>query len=200
MVSVQPTTAPASLVYFGKRKKNSIMIDSEAVAAKSVPYDFKLFSTGNFEELKETYANEIALNLDMFIANKLQKTNVFHELTENPDKMFDFIKNSNIDYIITSQSIADKLSGIDIDLYALPNGIDLVDPSKWTALRVAGGNNLVSAIGRYPTNDFDSKYIFVPYILFMVGMQTTGTCRTAYFRAGWYEVETNVFDREEVES
>lgn len=177
MVSVQPATGPAALVYFKKEKKNSIIIESEAVAAKSVPYDFKLFSTGNFEELKETYANEMALNLDLFIANRLPKTTILHEMVaRNPDKMFDFMKNSGIEYIITSENIADMLNSV-------PSACDV-----YTYPQTDQAHNMVSTMGKYPTNSFDSECIFVPYILFIVGMQTIGTCRDAYFRAGWYEV------------
>lgn len=163
MVSVQPMQQPASLVYFTDKG----CINSEAVAAKTLKYNFNVFNRAGFDFMKEAYADAIAAELDYLIFKSLPKISleVLREknflLKEELPRLYDYIIGPDLD-----------LEGLDV--YDIPA---VLDPDSFVISVVAG---------KYPKTTLDLP-IFAPYLLFTVGGKLGfSESLPVFLRYGWY--------------
>lgn len=182
MVTVQPILGPCGLIFY--LAGNSIQ--SEAVAAKTTMYNFKIFSNAEFgtqvkhdiacDVLKELYANTIAAELDSMILNMLPRTNI--EVLQDALAVRSIESLGALyDYIIGPTTLIEKLKKTDfadsVLLYEIPT---MLDPDSFLPV--------VSA-GRYPQNKL-SLPIFSPYVLITVGPMLMTGVRSCMLRAGTF--------------
>lgn len=168
MVSVQPINGPCGIVFSidGSLNKHN-KISRQAVAAESFLYNITLFPKANFDIIKDIYADALADNLDIIIANHLPKIDV-NLLPEN------------VDYIIAAKSVIETLkskqSYKDVDFYEMP--------------QICGSINTAPRAGKYPRfecgfvkmtciSNLETR-IFSPYIL--LGVTPNNALQ---LRAGW---------------
>lgn len=183
MVSVQPMTGPASLVYFSNTTNNTLTVSSEGIAAKTLKFGFNLFSKANFDQIKEVYADSMASEIDSYIFSNLLNKMSFEPWMDalagpmSEEMLEEMLK--SYDYIIGPEDLIDKIKNKlrindihgngnlkyykyieslkiqkHIDLFVIPA---YLDPDSFT-VSIAGG--------KYPTSNLTLP-IFAPYILFM---------------------------------
>lgn len=179
MVSIQPMTHPASLIHYLDRnikaKEGMIIVQSEAVAAKTQKYNFSIFKEAEFDSIKNVYANAIAAELDEYIFKKLASVEHCIDALNNADIYF----TEKIDWIIAPKDevaiLSEKSHMERVDLF----GIDTILEEK--TLRP------LRAIGKY-NQSYLEKPIFCPYILFQ---ESPALCNQktsfAFLRTGWLE-------------
>jgi len=192
MVSVQPMTGPASLVYFANTIDNTVHILSEGIAAKTLKFNFNLFAKANFDQMKEVYADSMASEIDYYIFNNLLNKMSFEPWMDalagpmSDETLEEILK--SYDYIIGPEDLINKIKnklcireiGDNIKYYRYienfkaqtlePKYIDLfvipicLDPDSFT---------VVAAGGKYPTSNLTLP-IFAPYVLFMTSPTVGG--------------------------
>lgn len=183
MVSVQPMTGPASLVYFSNTTNNTLTVLSEGIAAKTLKFGFNLFSKANFDQIKEVYADSMASEIDSYVFSNLLNKMSFEpwmDALAGPmsEEMLEEILKS-YDYIIGPEDLINKIKNKlcindihgngnlkyykyieslkiqkHIDLFVIP---PTLDPDSFT-VSISGG--------KYPTSNLTLP-IFAPYVLFM---------------------------------
>lgn len=178
MVSIQPITSPASLIFYLDGKKNSV--DSEAICAKTYKYSFSFFEKAEFDKIKDSYADAIAYDIDCAIMDLLPTINVewisdaATMLPTNRIRLADYY-----DYVILPKWYAEKAKEL-----GMTYGLDVFEGP----LRLDEESLLPKAIGgRYPKSQFNLEPpIFAPYIMLIDG-PSLGSTRTAMFRAGTFK-------------
>jgi len=197
MVSVQPMTGPASLVYFSNTTNNTLTVSSEGIAAKTLKFGFNLFSKANFDQIKEVYADSMASEIDSYIFSNLLNKMSFEpwmDALAGPmsEEMLEEILKS-YDYIIGPEDLIDKIKNklcINdihgngnlkyykyIESLKIQKHIDLfvisacLDPDSFN-VRIAGG--------KYPTSNLTLP-IFAPYILFFTAGPAGSPCGISSF-------------------
>jgi excisionase family DNA binding protein len=180
MVSVQPMDMPCCLAYYSVFAANGFSVESEAVAATTIPYHFKIFVKAKFESIKEIYADAIAAELDQIMCEELlPKINVENllkaDLPFNLKKLFDYLMAPES----ILQSLKDQCDVSGVDLFEIG---PVLDPDSFL-LNAYGG--------RYPDKPLQLP-IFCPYLLITPAPITSpGTLRGAMLRAGWFKGEKN---------
>jgi excisionase family DNA binding protein len=176
MVSIQPLLGPCGLVYFTKETKQNICIDSDAIAAKTLKMSFSVFERAPFDQIKDTYADAIASEIDFHIFQNLPGFNAEPLLDATASscvpmrQLYDYIIAPN--YMIEILKTRESLAGV--DLFGIST---VLDPESFTPM---------AAGGKYPVSNLATP-IFAPYILFLVGPTLLGgTGRSMMMRSGWY--------------
>ena len=192
MVSVQPMTGPASLLYFTSNNSTVPIISNEGIAAKTLKFNFNLFSKANFDQMKEVYADSIASEIDYYIFNNLLDKMSFEpwmDALTGPmsDEMLEEILKS-YDYIIGPENLINKIKnklciseiGDNIKYYRyIENFKDQTLERKYMDLFVIpicldpDSLTVVAAGGKYPTSNLTLP-IFAPYVLFMTSPTVGG--------------------------
>jgi excisionase family DNA binding protein len=175
MVSVQPMLGPASLVYFMRKKDGNLLVETEAVAAKTHKYHFSVFDS-NPEDMVDTYAQAVARELEFEIVKHLPRIEV-ESFEKMPDK--GAALRAELDYLVGPKSLIEELRGQgwgeEIDLYDM---VTVLDEETFKPV-VAGG--------KYVSSYLEAPPVFAPYILTFPGPRLfNGTC-SVMCRAGWYE-------------
>jgi excisionase family DNA binding protein len=181
MVSVQPLLGPCGLVFFYNNTHKSAPghIDSDAVASKTLKYDFKLFTKAKFESIKEVYADTLAMGLEIHIFEHLPKLS-YGKIQDVLAINTFAVKFSEIyDYIIAPEHLIEDMEKCPafegLDLY----GINLcLDPETFEPR---------AAAGRYPKNTLTLP-IFAPFItVFDTGCCHVNGTMPVLMRAGWLD-------------
>jgi hypothetical protein len=171
LIRVQPMLGPTSVVFYNN---NNNILTHAGVAARVIKYKSVLFyENANFELMRDIYADQMAIEIDMMIASHLGEVDIDLILNAIDSGYIDEIQ-SIYDYLILPQTYIDGLKehNISIDLFKIH---DIIDPES-LHLCVYGG--------KY--KDALSLPIFAPYILFA---ETPGwyDTRGAFLRAGWFD-------------
>jgi len=171
MVNIQPVLGPAAMVYWGNP------IQDDCVSATTQKYATGLFKKGNFEQLKDTYANAIAEEIDLYIFRNLHKLNkcsiesILDCATQGSFRLSD-----NYNYIIAPKTQINALRNLNscqgVHLFEIEA---MLDPDSFSVMAVAG---------KYPHTFFDLP-IFAPYVLINQLPTISGIIGLA-MRAGWF--------------
>jgi hypothetical protein len=175
MVSVQPILHPCDLLFYSTQTESGIKIESHAVAAKSFGCNFYIFPDGEFNNVKDVYANALAREIDHAIISKLYKYNpckiedILNVTAVNEGPLeFDYIVGPmNSIEILQTRKACEK-----INLVAIPT---ILDPESYCVMSVAG---------KYPLSIFE-KPIFAPYVILHCGPTTPSGTMIAMMRYGW---------------
>lgn len=171
MVSVQPLMGPCGLVYYTNLNKGNLVLTSDAVIAKTMNLGFSLFTNGDFEVLKDIYADTLATNIDKHIVENLGKTqfNVILDAVRAG-----VMPACDIDYVIVPNKEPLVASGLfdRIDIYEIPACLDPVS------------FDVISVMGKYPTTNLKFP-VFCPYLLLSEGASTFGGTTSLMMRCGW---------------
>jgi excisionase family DNA binding protein len=171
MVTVQPLLWPCGLVYF----LNGNSVESEAVAAKTTKYDFKIFGNAAFDKVKDLYADVIAAELDMLMLDMLPRVNIetFEEALAN--KSIVSLKH-HCDYVLAPENVINRLKArYESNNVHLCSIATMLDSDSFLP---------VAAVGRYPA--MLTLPIFAPYILITVGPSLANGMHSCLLRVGSY--------------
>jgi hypothetical protein len=171
LVSIQVMTGPCCLVFY----KDNYELKSAALASRTTKYQSVLFyKNANFELMRDIYADQMAMEIDLEIASHLNMVDIDLILNAIDSGYIDEIQ-STYDYLILPQDYIDGLRehNISIDLFSIPNILD-----KETLCRCIYG-------GKY--KDALSLPIFAPYILFTEAPLNVYNYASVLLRAGWFD-------------
>jgi excisionase family DNA binding protein len=173
LVTVQTLSHPCDLVVY--LENNQIL--NEALAAKTISYNFKIFNTKLFDNVKDLYADVIAAELDTIILDLLPKINVEvltdSYITKSIGKLGDFY-----DYLVAPESMVEgitKSSRWTLDNIKLYSSPTILDPNSYLP---------IVAAGKFPGKL--SKPIFAPYQTVVVAPQTVTGVRSCMLRYAVY--------------
>lgn len=174
MVSVQALNGPYGLAFHFGYKNGNMCIESTAVAAVTQKYQFTVFSDVVFADIKNSYANAMALDIDHLVLTKLYKTKrcsveaILDAAAQSmPLNMYEYIAAPEVTIDVLRKNGVYK----DIDLISVPI---ILDNEYFSPMTIAG---------RYPVGMFEQP-IFMPYNLWTL----TPILYTAIpmLRFGWY--------------
>lgn len=180
MIGIQCMTNPLAYGYFlHENSKGGKTLHSDPVAATTQKYDFTLFENADFDNVKELYANALALELDLMIFKKLYETQKVDVSIENPrgDAMdlIQFNSSSMPEFIVAPYVVIEQLKNKldNVDFYEIPM---MLEPKTFRCMAIAGN---------YVTDKFHTPS-FHPYMLIMEsGGRSTTSVRIAINRIGW---------------
>lgn len=182
MVSIQPMSSPAFMIWYSKQEKDSsIKTKDEPVASKFSHNDFVIFNEMKFEEVKEYYANALAEELDADILKRLPPLNL-----EN------FMDNSltmSVPHHLGYSTIYDYIIGPkkEIELIRRNPSFDKIDFYECMPILDENTFQLKGFAGKYAQNHL-SIPIWCPYILLGFYKPILNSRITKTFcRAGWLE-------------
>lgn len=176
MVSVQALIGPCGLAFHWKHKNGNTCIESTAVAATTQKYGFTVFSDVVFADIKNSYANAMAMDIDYLILQKLYKTKrcsveaILDAATQSmPLNMYEYIAAPEGTIEVLRKNSVYK----DIDLISVST---VLDNESFVPMAIAG---------RYPLGMFEQP-IFMPYNLWtLTPILYTGVA-IPMLRYGWY--------------
>jgi len=177
MIGIQCMSSPLAYGYsLHQNSKGGKTLSSDPVASVTNKYDFTLFENANFDNVKELYANALALELDLMIFNKLYETQKIDVSIENPrSDLIQFNSSSKPDFVVAPYVIIEQLKPKlnNIDFYEIPA---MLTPETFKYMAIAGN---------YVTDKFHTPS-FHPYMIIMESGCTSATSvRAAINRIGW---------------
>jgi hypothetical protein len=176
MVSVQPLNGPCGLAFHCGYKNGNMCIESTPVAAVTQKYQFTVFSDAAFNDIKNSYVNAMAMDIDHLILTKLYTTKrcsveaILDAAAQSmPLNMYEYIAAPEGTIEVLSKNSVYK----DIDLISIPT---VLDNESFVPMTIAG---------RYPLSLFEQP-IFMPYNLWtLTPILYTGVA-IPMLRFGWY--------------
>lgn len=176
LVSVQPASAPAQIVYYDNEKTKCFC--DTAVGTKCFSHSFHLFENGKFDDLKYIYADALASEIDYEISQFLPKiplstiksdtrSNINEEFLSSLDELYD--------YIIAPKNIIEELKNHNLKVELFEYEL-ILDKNTFQPI-IFGGKK---------PNSYFKIPIFVPFDLFIQYPKLTGCMvRRVMTRFGW---------------
>lgn len=169
-ISIQPLSGPTGLVFSSEGSENCLAVISR-------PYNchFNYFINGNFDYLKEVYADCLAHEIDSYIFRHLVISKK-HIIDHN--KLINYIES---DYVVVPEPLFKTFSNkFNCDIIIAPTEISEQDNPIVLAGKYVN-------IEKYP--QLMKPPIFSPYMLFSFSGSMSKHIKCLYFRFAWFDGE-----------